>query len=180
MGEVDVEQWLADLERQPQPVDRQRFVVGETQPAEVQQRRVGGEPELGGGFGVCGAFELEDTAALFDAAALDELEQAVQRTERLLELATVDRRADAALALDDAVGAELGDGMTGGVAAHLVDLDQLAVGREAVLEMPHLQAAAQLGLELGPQRERARPVDRPGAVAELARHNSTLAGSGFA
>jgi hypothetical protein len=105
-------------------------------------------------------FEVPDLAVLFDPRLLDDLEQAVQRTERSFECAAVDRRADAAGAPHDAVGAELGHRVTCGVPADLVHLHQLAVGREPIGEVAEVHPASQLAFELCPEGQIAPALER--------------------
>ena len=93
---------------------------------------------MGGRVGVDHTLQRANRAVLRHTGLLDELEQAVQRSERALEGAMVDGGSDAARSPQDAAGAELGDRMAGGVAADLVDLHQLAVGRETRCELAEL------------------------------------------
>ena len=129
--------------RQPDPVDRERFVArpiggGRAARAGHRARR----PSCSAASGLGDLRERPHLAALRYAALLDDLEQAVQRSERTLERPAVDRRADATGASQDAVGAELADGVAGGVAADAVDLHQFAIGREALLEVSRAPSAA--------------------------------------
>ena len=165
--EIDVQQWFGHVGRQPDAVDREWFVAGPTEPIDQHQRRVGTQPELVGGLRVGHETEVADFAVLRDAALLDDLEEAVERSERPFERSAVDGRADAACPPEDPVGAELAHRVAGGVATDVVHLHEFAIGREPVRELTEFHAPTQFGIELGPQWRAGPAIELVRALGEF-------------
>ncbi len=156
--EVAVEQHARVGHRQPGPVERERIRPGEAQPLQEEQRRVGSETESVRDDGVGRLPQLAHHAALFDAGRLHRLEQAVQRAERLLELRPIDDGPPPTLAAEDPRLVQVPNRFAHGVAAHAELVDELAIGREAIVEIASVEPLLQHRLELRPERHRARSI----------------------
>ena len=127
---------------QPDPVDRERFVTGESKRSMKHQLGVGLEAELLGRLGSWTRSSARTSLRWGTPDSSTTWNRLYSDAERALERATVDRRADAARPAQDPVGAELADGVACRVAADPVDLHQLAVGREPVDEVAQRPCAA--------------------------------------
>ena len=114
---------------------------------------------MGGGLGVLHDLQREDLAGLLHAGRLHGPEEAVERAQRLLELGAVDHGPPTPLPAEHPGPVEVADRLAHGVPAHAVGLGELEIGREApVVELAGREAAAQVGFELRPQRERALAI----------------------
>jgi hypothetical protein len=147
---IAVHDRVSNGHREPRSIQGECFIARKTDSLKKQQGSGGRESELSGDRFVGALFESEYLAALLDARRLNRFEQAVQRTERLLEFGVVDHGATPPLAAKDAALVEVPDRFADGVAADAVFLDEFAVGRESFVELTSIETLLEGCFKLGP------------------------------
>ena len=105
--------------------------------------------------------KFKDLAGLYNTGRLNRLEQAVEGAQRLFELGPIDDRASAPFSLQHACLIEMTDCFADGMATDVVIVGQCEIGgKGSVVEFAAVESALKVGLELGPERERAVAVER--------------------
>lgn len=162
VAEVGVEQGAAQVARKPSRVESKGFVVGEADTPQSEQLDIDIEAEPGRHVGVGRQGDVDGFTALHDPRGLDRGEQAVERTEALLELGALHHGAPSPNPAQEALGLETPDRFPDRVPADVVTSREFEIGGEPVVVLTAGKPAAQHCLELRPQRQVARSVESRG------------------
>ncbi len=143
---------------------RQGLVAGEPDALQVEQRVGGGAAQFRGGDLVGAHVHRDDGAALDQALRLHLTEQRVQAAEGLLDGGGAHPGRPPSGRVDQPRVADAAQRLAHRVPGDLVRLLQLELAGEAVMEGARTQPAQQVLVQLGPQRQRAAPVEHPRRV----------------
>jgi len=132
-------------------IQRERLVVCQSQPHQVQQRRFCWEPQRSGNLGVLLFLKNKHFAALLHSSRLDFAEEAVQGPEGLLDPSVPNLRRAAAAALQDSGLSKPAQGFADCVPADLVLRGEFQLTRESAGVRPGSEVPLQVIDQLRPQ-----------------------------